>query len=86
VSAAALRFYSGEGHRDQGDDRQRSQTEVDVYVRQQPALGNHVGLEKLKRAERRVAAATAVMVDQIRILRQRGSGGGVQTIGDVQQT
>jgi len=83
--AAWFVLYARGGYRNQGDHAQRRQAEVDVDVGEQPALGDHVGSEKLERSESRVAAGAAVAVNQIRILRQSGTSGGVEAIRYVQE-
>jgi len=72
-----FRLYSCDGYRDQGDDSERRQPEVDVYVGEQAALGDYIVLEELQCAERGDAGGAAVAVNQIGILREsRASGGG----------
>jgi hypothetical protein len=80
-----FRLCSCDGYRDQGDDSERRQPEVDVYVGEQAALGDYVVLEELQCAERGDAGGAAVAVNQIGILRQRRARGGVETIGHVQE-
>src|ERR1700723_389082 len=73
MDGAELGFYSGDGYRNQGDYAQHRQAEVDVYVGEQPALGDHIILKKLQCSQRGVAAGAAVAVNQICILRQSGA-------------
>ena len=82
---AEFRLYFCNGYQDQGDDAQRRQQEVDVYVGEQAGLRDYIVLEELQCPERRNAGGTAIAVNQIGILREGRASGGVQTIGDVQE-
>src|ERR1700689_2289566 len=83
--AAALDLHSSDRYRDQGDHAQHRQAEVDVYVRKQPALGDHIVLKKLQCSQPGIAGTAAAAVNQIRVLGQSGASRGVETIGDVQE-
>src|SRR5580704_7467148 len=83
--AVGLGLNSADGYRDEGDHAQRRQAEVDVYVGEQPALGDDIILKELQCTQGGIAAAAAVAVNQSGILREGGASGGVQTIGDVQE-
>ena len=81
---AGLGFYLSSGQENQGEERYGGQAEVDVNVGEQAALGDHVGLKELQGAELRVAAAAAIAVNQIRVLRQGGPNDGIEAIGHIE--
>ena len=80
VVGAEFALDPRERYRDQCDHPQGGQAEGDVDIGEQSALRDDIALEKLERSERGVAAAAAVAMNQIGILREGGASGAVQAI------
>ena len=77
--------YSPNGKKNQPKSGQSRQAEVDVDIRQEPALSDHVGLKELQPSERRIAATAAVAVDESGVLVQGVSDDGIQSVCDIQK-